>query len=198
MSKRYNIINRKYDIRVCKCGRIHAIPEKKIIKTLETDKNFLLICAACGDAMLIGANIIPSWDDSSKDCYEMYSGDFSPYEDKVINENTFDGNKKEKAIGEILYSHGFKVPMETGEYATDYFDGKFSSRWYPDFYKIQRNDITVKEIMDFIDKYTHDRTTVNMSRFISETPDDVLKELSYYWIEGLNWEGTKYEKKRHK
>lgn len=185
MSKKYNIINRKYDIRICKCGRIHAIPEKKIIKTLETDKNFLLICAACGDAMLIGANIIPSWDDPldpSKDCYEMYSDDFSLYEDRVIDKSTFNGSKEEKAIGEIFYSHGFKVPMVTGEYATDYFNGKFSSRRCPDFSEIQRTDITVKEIMDFIDEYTHDRNTVNMSRFINEHPMTFLKN---YLIIGL-------------
>lgn len=85
--------------------------------------------------------------------------------------------------------------MKTGQYATDFFNGRFSDRWYPDFYKIQRKDITVKEIMDFIDEYIHDRTTVNMDRFINETPDDILEELSGYWIEGLNWSGTKYENK---
>ncbi len=188
-------MSRKYDIRICKCGRIHAIPDEKIEKVLEADKNFLLICAGCGNAILIGADISPDWDDPSKDCYEMYSRNFSSYENKIINEDIFTGNENEKAVGEILYSHGFKVPMKTGQYATDFFNGRFSDRWYPDFYKIQRKDITVKEIMDFIDEYTHDRITVNMDRFINETPDDILEELSGYWIEGLNWSGTKYENK---
>ena len=49
----------KYDIRICKCGRIHAIPNERIEKALDADKNFLLICAACGNATLIGANISP-------------------------------------------------------------------------------------------------------------------------------------------
>lgn len=191
-------MSRKYDIRICKCGRIHAVLDEKIEKVLENDKNLLLICAACGNATLIGVNIEPDWADPSKEYYEMYSGTFSPYEDKIINEDTFKGNKEEKAVEEILYSHGFKVPMRTGQYATDYWNGRFSDRWYPDFYKIQRNDITVKEIMDFIDEYTHDRTTVNMDRFINETPDDVLEELSNYYIEGLNWKGTKFEKEWHK
>ena len=83
--------------------------------------------------------------------------------------------------------------MMTGMYATDYNNGRFSDRWYPDFYKIQRSDITVKEIMDFIDKYTNDRTTVNMNRFISETPEDMLEEISHYMIDGFNWKGTKWE-----
>lgn len=156
-------MSRKYDIRICKCGRIHAIPNERIEKALDADKNFLIICAACGDATL-------------------------------INTDTFKGNEKEKAVEEILYSHGIKVPMKTGNYATDYFNGRFSDRWYPDFYKIQRTDITIKEIMDFIDKYNHDRTTVNMDRFINEIPDDILGELSNYYIDGLDWKGTKFEK----
>ena len=88
--------------------------------------------------------------------------------------------------------------MKTGQYATDYFNGRFSDRWYPDFYKIQRTDITVKEIMDFIDEYNHNRTTVNMDRFINETPDDRLAELSTYSIDGLDWKGTKFEKEWYK
>lgn len=191
-------MSRKYDIRICKCGRIHAVSGEKIEKALENNKNFLLICAACGSATLIGANVALDWDDSSRDCYEMYSEDFSSYKDKTIKADIFKGNEKEKAVEEILYSHGIKVPMKTGQYATDYFNGRFSDRWYPDFYKIQRNDITVKEIMDFIDEYTHDRTTVNMDRFINETPDDVLEELSNYYIKGFNWKGTKFEKEWHK
>ena len=87
-------MSRKYDIRICKCGRIHAIPNERIEKALDADKNFLLICAACGDATLIGADISPAFDDPSKDCYEMYSVDFSSYEDKVINTDTFKGNDK--------------------------------------------------------------------------------------------------------
>lgn len=102
-------MSRKYDIRICKCGRIHAIPNERIEKALDADKNFLLICAACGNATLIGADISPDWDDPSKDCYEMYSADFSSYEDKVINTDTFKENEKEKAVEEIFYSHGIKV-----------------------------------------------------------------------------------------
>ena len=52
-------MSRKYDIRICKCGRIHAIPNERIKNALNADKNFLLICAACGNATLIGADISP-------------------------------------------------------------------------------------------------------------------------------------------
>ena len=188
----------KYDLSICSCGRIHMIPEYKIDEAISKTKELLVICGGCGRAVKYGADVVPDLDNSDEDCYEMYSVDFSSYEDKVINTDTFKGNEKEKAVEEILYSHGIKVPMKTGQYATDYFNGRFSDRWYPDFYKIQRTDITVKEIMDFIDKYNHDRTTVNMDRFINETPDDILAELSTYYIDGLDWKGTKFEKEWYK
>lgn len=129
----------------------------------------------------------------TKECYMMYSGDFSAYENKSITVSDFESTENHKGIEEIIYSHGIKVPMMTGQYATDYYNGRFSDRWYPDFYKIQRNDITVKEIMDFIDEYTNDRTTVNMNRFIHETPEDILEEISHYSVDGFNWKGTKWE-----
>ena len=186
-------MNRKYDMRICKCGRIHMLDNNKLNEALENNKNILLVCAGCGSATLIGANIEPDWNDPSKDCYMMYSGDFSDYEDKSITAADFESTEEQKGIEEIIYSHGLKVPMMTGQYATDYFNGIFSDRWYPDFYKIQRSDITVNEIMDFIDEYDHDRTTVNMDRFIHETPEDMLEEISHYSIDGLDFKGTKWE-----
>ena len=46
---------KKYDIRICKCGRIHAIPKEKIERAIDENKNFFLICASCGKGTLIGA-----------------------------------------------------------------------------------------------------------------------------------------------
>lgn len=186
----------KYDMRICKCGRIHMIPNEKIEKALEKNKNLLLICAGCGAATLIGADIEPDWFELDKDCYMMYSMEFSSYESKSILVTDFETTDGSKGIEEIVYSHGIKVPMMTGQYATDYFNGKFSDRWYPDFYKIERRDITVEEIMKFIADYRRDRRTVNMERFIRETQEDMLEEISHYWIEGLNWKGTKWESKK--
>lgn len=187
-------MTRKYDMRICKCGRIHMVADEKLDKALENNKNLLLICAGCGNAILIGADIEPDWIEPEKTCYMMYSFEYSKYKDSEINPSSFESTEKHKGIEAIIYSHGYEVPMMTGMYATDYFNGKFSDRWYPDFYKIQRNDVTVKEIMEFIDEYTHDRTTVNMARFISETPDEILEELSNYSIKGFNFKGTKWEK----
>ena len=187
------VIMRKYDMRICKCGRIHMIEMDKLYEALHNNKNLLLICAGCGKATNIGADIEPDYIDPSKDCYNMYSFEFSNYKDAEIKAEDFETSENHKGIQEIIYSHGHKVPMMTGMYATDYNGGRFSDRWYPDFYKIQRNNVTIEEIMKFIDEYTHDRTTVNMSRFIYETPDDILEEISHYHIPGFNFKGTRYE-----
>lgn len=186
-------MSRKYDMRICKCGRIHMIDNEKLNTALESNKNLLLICAGCGTATLIGADIEPDWNELEKDCYVMYAEDFSSYKDRNINVSDFESTDLQKGIQEIIYSHGIKVPMMTGQYATDYFNGKFFDRWYPDFYKIQRRDITGDEVMKFIDEYNYDRTTVNMIRFIQDTPHDILEEISHYHIEGFNWKGTKWE-----
>lgn len=188
-------MSNKYDMRICKCGRIHMINNDVLDNALQQDKNLLLICAGCGYATLIGADIEQDWIETDKTCYMMYSCGFSECKNTSINATDFETTEHNKGIFKILYSHGYKVPMMSGMYATDYFNGKFSDRWYPDFYKIQRRDITVDEIMQFIDKYTHDRTTVNMNRFINETPDDILEEISHYCINGFDWKDTPYEKK---
>ena len=187
-------MERKYDMRICKCGKIHMIPEKKIDDALENNKNLLFICASCGEALLIGGDVEIDWDDPSKDCYMMYSGCWSGYEDTSLTKRDFETAENHKGINEIFYSHGIRVPMMTGQNATDYMSGVgFSDRWYPDFWKIQRVGITVPEIMKFIEEYKRDRTTVNMSAFINSVPEDMLEEISHYHIEGLNWKGTKWE-----
>lgn len=183
----------KYDMRICKCGRIHMIERERIEKSITDNKDLLLVCGGCGTATLIGADIEPNWSDPEKDCYTMYSNNFS--KDRFITNSDFCDAEDHKAISEIFYSQGIRVPMMTGQYATDYYDGKFSDRWYPDFYKIQRKGITVDEIMLFINEYTQNRTTVNMTTFIRNTPDEMLKEISQYYIKGFNWRGTKYENK---
>lgn len=175
---------KKYDMTICGCGRIHMVPTEKIDEAIENGKNLMLICAGCGKAVLIGAYEDP-------DGYMMYKRDYSSYQDAFIKKEDFEENGEN--ISEIYYSHGLRVPMKTGQYATDYFNGIFSDGWHPDFYKIQRKDVIVSEIMDFLDTYSKDRKTVNMERFIRETPDDMLEEISHYAVYGLNWKGTKWE-----
>ena len=83
----------------------------------------------------------------------------------------------------------------TGEYARHYFCGRFADMWYPDFYKIQRGNITLEEVKEFVDEFTKNQIVVNMNRFIRETPDEYLKEISGYLIRAFDWTGTQYERK---
>jgi hypothetical protein len=177
---------RKYDINVCKCGVIHAIPNEKIEKALKKQKPLLTICGNCGVASLRGGDEDVDFDGNP--CYMMYRRDFTYNDSESINKDNID------QYSEVYYDKGYKVMMNSGMYATDYENGRFSDCWYPEFYKIQRSDVTVDEIMEFIKKYHKDRSTVNMNQLISSIPDDVLEELSNYWIEGLDWTGTKYQK----
>ena len=96
-------MSKKYDMRICKCGRIHMIDEDKLEKALENNKNLLLICGGCGTATLIGADIEPDLNEPNKKCYMMYSGDLSPYEDKSITTTDFESTEHHKGIEEIIY-----------------------------------------------------------------------------------------------
>lgn len=184
----------KYDVRFCKCGHIHLIPQERIDACLKEDKDFLLICGSCGTTTVIGADIEPDFDDPAKTCYNMYSRDKSE-ETCVLADK--DGIKQSayKLYGEIYYDKGISVPMMSGMNATSFFNSRFYDNWYPDFYRIQRPGVTIKEIMDFIKKYHRDRTTVNMQRFINEHTNEELEAISAYLIDGFDWTGTLYERK---
>lgn len=185
----------KYDMRICRCGKIHMIPSDKIDDAIKQDKDFMFICADCGSAMVIGAD--KEWDEyePDKECYMMYSGYFAPYYSESITEDDFKGTKNKKVISEIYYSHGIKVPMMNGFYATRYYDGKFyDDRVIFNIYEIDRPNVTAKEVQDFLEKDRHDSSTVDMKTFIRQNEDEVLEEISHYLIRGFDWKGTKYER----
>lgn len=188
-------MERKYNMNICNCGRIHMIENEKLDKALKNNKNLLVICGGCGHAFLLGADIVHDWLDPDPDStvYMMYSRTFSPYKDATVITDNFKTSEEYKGIEEIIYSHGLKVPMMTGSYARNYTNGIFYDIYCPDFYKIRKKDITVNEIMSFIDEFNERRQTVNMNIFINETPEDMLKEISSYYIEGFDWSGTKYQ-----
>lgn len=178
----------KYDIKICKCGRIHAIPNDTIQKALEKDKGVLLICARCGSANVIAADkeIAPN----GKECYMMRYSSFSPYDSITFGQEVF-GQEK---LDTILYDHGYGVPMETGNYASAY-----DCRIFRDdsLYNLEpllfEKNITKKIVSDFIADHNKKACTVDMNRMINEIPDDVLSDLSKFWIDGFKWKGTKYE-----
>lgn len=188
----------KYTMHICKCGHIHMIPNEKIDAALKEELNFVLVCADCGNTWVIGADIEPDCEDPDKNCYMMYGHEiYVPYGGAVsIDFADFNPqNGEHKAYSEIYLSHGIKVPMKTGEYARQYFCNQFADMWYPDFYKIKRSDITLEEVMRFIEDFEHDHKTVDMDRFIRENDDEILQCISGYIIRAFDWTGTKCERK---
>lgn len=187
---------KKHDIRFCKCGKIHLIPFDKINNAIENNKDLLFICADCGQASIIGADI--DIEDGEKH-YLMYGGDFSPYSSESITKNDFCENRgSKKELSEIYYSRGIKVPMMNGYYATEFSGGIFyDGRVIANMYEIDRPDITPEEVHQFIKKSREEAMTVNINRFIRENDDEALLEISRYYIKGFDWSGTKYALTHH-
>ena len=197
----------KYEVRFCSCGTIHFIPEDKVDKALHEDKELLWICGRCGQATRIGADREPNWvDDSSdapKEIFNMYSMSLNPNmfkESIVITPESFNTTKSQKGFSEIFYSSGITVPMMSGNYAKMHnpYGEYFLDIWWPDWYKIERSDITKEEIIQFIEKYKEDCKTVNMARFIRETQKEYLDILVRMWTKEFNWDGTEYEEAHKK
>lgn len=171
----------------------NLISEDKIQSAIEANKNLMFICGSCGAVSYIGADKQPDMLDPSKDCYMMYT-----YKDATdnfnITEETFKGTVDEKPVSEVYYSKGIGVPMKTRVYAKTYIDGfGFQDIWYPNFWDVDRSNVTLDEMKNFIQEFRKNSTTVDMVRFINENEEDVLKAISSRGIKGLDWKGTPYE-----
>lgn len=195
-------MTRKYDIRICSCGRIHFVLNSEIDAALEADKELWLVCGGCGRTTRIGAYIEHDWtsDDPNKMIYNMYSFEYGEHKDYELTIDSFAATDNHKGIYKVLHSVGERPVMMTGMHATHYFApaGRFEDNWYPDFWKIQRTDITKDEILQFIKDWEKDHVTVNMNQLLRMLDEDKLEALSAYMINGLNWVGTKYEREWHK
>ena len=186
---------KKYDMHICRCGKLHMVPLSAISIALEHEKILLVICADCGEATIIGADKMISNNDN-KTSYILYKNDFSPYESVSITKNDFSGETHAKAISEIYYSYGIKVPMMNGYYATEYRCGVFrDGKTWTNLYEIDRANVSAEDVQEFIKKERENSRTVNMQRLIKENTDEIIKEISSYFIKGFNWKGTKYENK---
>ena len=189
-------MDRKYSMRICKCGHIHMVPEAKIDAAIKNDKVLMLVCRTCGDIQYIGADKTYDWfEEGNKPVYNMFSCE-AKHDNFSIGQECFitDGESGGRGINEILFSTGLKVPMLSGEFASQFFYDRFYDNWYPEFNELTKPGITEKEIQEFIDKFHKNRSTVNMERFIKDTPDEYLREISGYIVRAFDWKGTKYER----
>lgn len=182
------------EVRICGCGRIHFVDQDIIHAALKEDKNVLFICGGCGRATGIGADREPDWIEGTvREIFNMYSYDAGD-KDFIVDPSSFVGNERTKGIHRIIYSNGKRPRMETGMYATAFEYGKFLDNWFPDFYKIERPNITVPEIMQFIEDWRKKRQTVMMPSLLQELTDEEATLLARCcYIKNLDWTGTKYE-----
>ena len=181
---------KEYDVRICKCGRIHFLDWDKIKKAIDNNRVYGYICGGCGTIRAIGADKF--YDEyEGKECYDMFSYDF---EEETISTSNFFDNNGNRPFDEFCYSKGIRVPMNTGSYARAQFNNQFTDIWYPDFHSVLKKSSTKEEIVEFINKFLKDANTVNMNRLIAEIGDDDKCEvLSHYAIKAFNWKGTKWE-----
>ena len=121
-----------------------------------------MICGGCGKSTLIGADIDTDPDDEQSLIYNMYSKDFRDGRTTSITLDMFIGSNETKGIDAVLIDEGYKVPMKTGNYATDFYNDQFSEHSDPEFCMLQKPDITYP-IMQFIQNYDELRTTVDMT-----------------------------------
>ena len=192
----------EYEVRFCRCGHIHVFPFSLVEDAIKADENLLLICADCGKASMIGADIIDGGyygDEEGKTCYDMYANDFAAYDNKLITKNFFRRHKTHKALNKIYYSHGIEVPMMTGSNANYYYNGEFCDSSEPNWYELDLAkhydcDLSKEEILAFINKHRSNKWKVDMKRFIHDNDEDKIRAISNYLVKGLDWHGTKFEK----
>jgi len=161
----------------CSCGTVHELDDEVISQAIMERKDVLYICARCGNAVLFGGDIVHDFDNPGTKCIDFYAKNYSMYKDAIITADTF----KEENIYKIIYSRGHKIPMMTGNYANSQSGGVFSDTVYPDFYKIQRKDVTVEEIMHFINEFNINRHKINMNRLINENSKEFVDIFKGYY-----------------
>lgn len=183
------------EIRVCKCGRIHVFDESHIDNAIEHDKNFVLICADCGTALVIGADREDGdWmGEPGKTFYNMYTSALE--KTTSITTESFADKANHKPYSEILYDKGIGVPMMSGMNAT-HWDGKhFDDTWYPDFLQeLCDARTTIDDIRKKHEQWMKDRITVNIQFMARMLDEETGIALARAGIPGLDFTGTKYEK----
>lgn len=187
----------KLNVRICSCGRIHFIPESEIDEALEANKNFVLVCGGCGRVTAIGADIEQDWEDPTVTNYNMYAYPMGQYDNFTLTADNFETIKSRKGIQKVWYSKGKQVMMETGYYANCYVAhvGRFEDTTYPDFlWNAENHDHAY--FKRELGKWKEEHITVNMNFLLRTLSEDEAEALSKFIIEGLNWTGTKYERKK--
>lgn len=182
----------KFEVRICKCGRIHFIENEKIEEALHQDKDLLVICGGCGTATKFGADRTTDFD--GQEVFDMYAYTMPDTGFVLTAESFATIEGKQKGISQIIHSEGVKVMMKTGYYARYYNSacGQFQDTWYPNFWEIP-DDASADDYKTFIEKSKEESVTVDMKTLLRHLSEEQAAALSRFHIKSLNWSGTKYK-----
>ena len=196
----------KYYMTVCKCGRIHMFDCNKVMTSIFDDKDILLVCKNCCTRTLIGAS--KKFNDVDKKfVYGVYTYDEEDISHNLdeITKDTFDTITcsstntdtitYQKGISEIIFSDGIKVPMKTGNYADEFVCGYFFDNTGLSFYEVMKDSMSTKDMIEREEEWKTNSGTVDMERFIKETPEPYLTEISQSGIPAFHWEGFNADSK---
>jgi len=161
---------KKYDVRFCSCGRVHFIDQEKINSAIKNEKEVLVVCNHCGSSYVVGAS--KECDEDGEECYMMYS---QSMQDTEVNDMI--------KIDSIVFTTGEQIRMMTGGEATDH--GGYG---FIDWETEKSKNISSEE-------WEKMRKTVNVEHTINWIKDDNKLEQMSHYLCGIDWKGTKYEKR---
>jgi len=170
---------KKFDIRFCKCGRIHHMPSDELDWLAKDTKHraIIRICANCGMAEVVFLS------ETFNNKFDVNVCDLERYPIKEWN-NT-----------KIYYSRGIRVYMKSGKEADTEQSGYFANcdEWtHMNGSGYQPIEAAEKERKDWATVDT-ERLIDNVKREYKEDADDILKSISGYGSVKIHWKGTKYE-----
>ena len=185
------------DMVICSCGRIHFYSNSLLEKIIEDEKELVIVCSRCGDAIHIGANketnVLIESEDDPKFVYSMYQ---HVEKNEVITKESFNkrlnDGKGKATIGQVIIDEGTGVPMETGFYASYRTSEGFAD--YNSQFEVTKPYDSAEAIIADMKAYDERRHKVNMNRLISLLDDEQCDVLSKYCIKNLDWTGTKWER----
>lgn len=178
----------KYEIRICRCGRIHFFPKDKLNNVTEHE-SFLLICSGCGESMIYG--------------YVGYTGSEEKpiYRPHLANETLCISEGMQSQTNkffEILIDAGIKVPMMSDHDATYYnpysgfYDTSCYNMWLRSLHSDTKGDLTCDE------KSIKERHTVDRKMFFERAMlyPGLLRQLAESRCAGFDWTGTPYDSEK--
>lgn len=126
----------KYYIKICECGRIHFLDNKKIVDICENRGTVLHVCTNCGKTHLIGL------EDHGNSEFWWYSYN--------VKDESLDIEKER--IKEVMCTTGTRVPMKNSrEFANSVVNGEFIYwKYNSDTDYVRDNEVDTQSLINWI------------------------------------------------